>query len=237
MTTINFMNDKHIILIKDKNKDGDKPYIIIKLRVLFDQNYYLENSKVTVNNDIDYFCYFKNINPENSDIQEIECNPDKEDKIAESIDVLEFNSDYNKRFNIFYCDIFYREECEIKNTNQGGHASNPFNSNVIKIHTISTDRNIYYAKDRKALFYLSFPYYVFNWSKCKQIYANNIDITNNCISKDLLDNENIMITCYLDLLSIFKKEYLLINSPITIKFCFKEATFNIRRGTEYPLDL
>ncbi len=50
------------------------PNITIKLRVLFDQYYYLENSKVTVNNDIDYFCYFENINPENSDIQEIECN-------------------------------------------------------------------------------------------------------------------------------------------------------------------
>ena len=115
--------------------------------------------------------------------------------------------------------------------------SDSFNTNVIKIHIISTDDNIYYANDRKALFYLSFPYFIINLCESKQIYANNIDITNNCISNGLSVNEIIMITCYLDLLSIFKKEYLLINSPITIKFCFKEATFNIRRGTEYPLDL
>ncbi len=115
----------------------------------------------------------------------------------------------------------------------------------IHIQTPSKDDCIYYAKDRVAVFYISFSCFYFNCIKDLQeqcIKVNNIDITQKCRSSGLYSYSDYIITCYLDLPSILnKKDYDLINSKITIEYgceyTIKSKIFDIKRGTEYPLDL
>ena len=150
--------------------------------------------------------------------------PKDENKTTESIFDLKFNREFNDTFNIIYCNKGRTKSCEIK-------------LDSIYFHTPSNDNNIYFAEDRKTVFYFSLPYLYFTSFKSEQIYANNTDITNYCTSSGLSYNDNIIITCYLDLPSILnKKDYELINSSIIIKYGSESKIFNIKRGTEDPLN-
>ena len=110
-----------------------------------------------------------------------------------------------------------------------------------KIQTPTKDDYIYYAKDRETVFYISFSCFYFNCIRNRQeqyIKVNNTDITEKCRASSSLEyNDYRMITCYLDLPSILnKKDYELINSSIIIKYGSESKIFNIKRGTEDPLN-
>lgn len=216
--------DKPIIIHKDEYY-SNFPNITLILRVLFDKNTSLNftTSNVTIGN-IEYDCFFEQMNSDNSSTQEIECIPQDENKTSEYIGYVKYNSEFNNKFNIIYCHSGAYEPCEI-------------NSYYINFDTPSNNNNIYFAEDRKTVFYFSLPYLYFTSFKSEQIYANNTDITNYCTSSGLSYNDNIIITCYLDLPSILnKKDYELINSSIIIKYGSESKIFYIKRGTEDPLN-